>query len=240
MKEEVKVQNLIRKVATFDEMTNTAMKIIVDEYQQAVSARRSFLLELSGGRTPVKLYRLLHQKLLSTPLEFPIEFFIGDERYVPWEDSRSNNLLVRNNLLNNNQSLMACLHDFPTQLSRSEAAVVYAKELNELAPNGFDLAILGIGKDGHFASIFPGFADWESDEVTVVTETTENEVMERLSISPKYLFKAQKLLVLLAGQDKSPILDKLMDENLSKENFPAKFLLQHPNLEIIFSEEAAY
>jgi 6-phosphogluconolactonase len=114
------------------------------------------------------------------------------------------------------------------------------KELNELAPDGFDLAILGIGKDGHFASIFPGFTQWETENKTVVTETTENEVMERLSISPKYLLKAKRILVLLAGEDKSPILEKLADENLSKENFPAKFLLQHPNLEIIFSEEAAY
>lgn len=233
-------QVLIEKVATFDEMTNAAMKIVVDEYKKVKLEKRAFLLELSGGRTPVKLYRKLNKEFLSTQLEFPIEFFIGDERNVAWDDVRSNHLLVRNNLLNDDQLLIAHLHDFPTQLSRSEAAEVYAKELNELAPDGFDLAILGIGKDGHFASIFPGFTQWETENKTVVTETTENEVMERLSISPKYLLKAKRILVLLAGEDKSPILEKLADENLSKENFPAKFLLQHPNLEIIFSEEAAY
>jgi len=240
MKEEVMGQVLIKKAEKFEELIELAKKIVVDEFKVAQRDRRSFLLELCGGRTPVKLYQQLNKELLLGQLEFPIEFFIGDERNVPWDHNKSNNFLVRNTLLNNNLEQIVHLHDFQTQLSRVEAAEVYANELDELTPNGFDLAILGIGKDGHFASIFQGFTQWETENKTVVTETTENEVMERLSISPKFLLKAKKLLVLLAGADKSPILDKLGDENLSREDFPAKFLLAHPNLEIIFSEEAAY
>lgn len=235
MKEGAMDQVSIKKVKGMAELVDIAKTIIMNAAKEAWEQGWPFLLGLSGGKTPVKLYQQLNKELVLDQKNFPVEFFLGDERNVPWDDSRSNYLLVKNNLLGGNEEGLKHLHDFRTDLDRLEAVRVYAEELAKLAPDGLDLAIIGLGKDGHFASIFPGFTQWENKELAVATETTENEVRERYSMSPKYLLNTKKILVLLAGDEKLSVLDKLADQNLTKEVFPAKLLLKHEDVQILFS-----
>jgi 6-phosphogluconolactonase len=110
----------------------------------------------------------------------------------------------------------------------------YAAELRLLAPRGFDLLILGAGKDGHFASIFPGFRDWDSKEITCRTETDVFEIRERFSLTPSYLRLSRKVLLLLKGKDKADLIMKLEDSSLMPEQFPLGFWTSHPGLEVLY------
>jgi 6-phosphogluconolactonase len=225
----------IKMLEKYSELIEQAKSRVLAVAEESWKEHGNCIMGLSGGKTPVGLYKKLNQ-------DFPklgIDFFIVDERNVPADDEKSNYFLIKNSLFKGKPEALKKLHDFETNLPKEKCLSTYENLIQRFAPNGLDLAILGVGKDGHFASIFPGFQNWDTKAVTCATETEVNEVKERYSLSPNYLFRSRHLLVLLAGQDKMESVNNLMKENLGKEKFPAKFLLQHPRLEFIYCHEAA-
>lgn len=223
----------IKSFSNKEEWLEEAKDVVLKSFSEVESIGRKFTLGLSGGKTPVGLYRELsrEKKLLDGSY-----FFLVDERNVPWSDEKSNHKLIIDSLFGN-QEIAHFFWDFRTNLDKESCTQEFAGNIQRLAGKGLDLAIIGIGNDGHFASIFPGFSKWEDKEITLATTTEINEVRERYSLSPNYLLKSKKILVMLAGNGKAVLLEKLKDEKITQQDFPAKFLLQHPALEIIFCEQ---
>lgn len=165
-------------------------------------------IALSGGSTPIPIYKLLPK----SPTYFQV-----DERYVPADHKDSNQKMIKETLAPKH------FHHFDTSLPIEECLKKYAKQL----PPQLDFTILGIGNDGHFASIFPGP---EPQGKVAHTKTTEHAVKDRLTLTTKTILNSKNILVLL--KNKPSVLDQLRHHTKSPEEYPALRLLKHPGLHI--------
>jgi 6-phosphogluconolactonase len=234
----------LRKFSDFNECTEAAAELVQAACNQALSAGApgggpvnssaagTFLLGLAGGKTPGPLYTRMAE--LIDPLR--TETFIIDERNVPWTDENSNYRLVRETFWKGVAEPLSQLHDFRTGLPPGQSLESYERELRTLAPRGFDLLILGAGNDGHFASIFPGFEDFDSPALTCRTETENFAVRERFSLTPSYLWQSRKVLLLLRGKEKAALISEMLSPKLPRNRFPLNFWAQHPGLQIWYGE----
>lgn len=183
----------------------------------ALDARGRFTLALSGGSTPAPLYRRLASPESDSALPWSKTHVIwGDERCVPPDDERSNyHLAASSGLLDRP---LAGIHRMRGELRPEEAATAYEAELRGLVVEGasdgprvrppLDAIILGLGPEGHTASLFPGD---DSLEVTdrLVVATPAHGGMRRLSLTLPFLASASVLLFLVAGGEKAEIVRRV-------------------------------
>lgn len=184
---------------------------------------------VSGGNTPLPIYQAFAEKK-DVPFK-NVELFQADERYVSPTHRDSNYFAIKNALGAKTANRLAAFHHFHTQKQIEEALDEYERKLQNIP--FFDLAILGIGSDGHIASLFPHTkALIEKHRLTAHTTTDQFSVKNRLTITFPALLKSKNILVLLEGASKKHILDELQSSTKSFKEFPATKLLEHPNLTI--------
>lgn len=188
-------------------------------------------IALSGGKTPEKIYINLAKS--SLPFK-DMEFFQIDERYVPHEDENSNWKLINDTLLSNPKKQPKAFHFFDTTLPIKKSLSNYEKEIKNTK---FDLVVLGIGTDGHTASLFPNTSALEEKKKIVLhTQTTDHPVKDRLTLTFPAILNSKKILVLLEGPRKHKILSilthSLANPKNDIENTPALKLLEHDDLTI--------
>lgn len=188
---------------------------------------------LSGGSTPRPVYEALAR---NPELDWSrVELWQIDERYVSADSADSNLKLIRDSFGEQVLNQVRKLHFFDTTLSISDCLKKYSAELSVIAESGFNLALLGIGPDGHTASLFPHSPALSLEqELTAHTQTEQFAVSDRLTVTFNFLLKSQKLAVLLRGADKEPVLAELAYGQKTNTEFPAKELLTRTDLEIYF------
>ncbi len=164
--------------------------------EQAVSERGLFRLVLSGGRTPAEAYRLLAASHGSWPCW---EIFFGDERCLPLDDEGRNSVAAGRVLLEKVSLRPERIHVIPAELGAVEAARRYAALVKRALP--FDLVLLGIGEDGHTASLFPGHRHPEKELVHPVFAAPKPPA-ERVTLSAGALSRSRQVLVLATGPEK--------------------------------------
>lgn len=187
---------------------------------------------LSGGSTPWPIYKALAN---CDDIDFEkVIFFIVDERYVQEDDENSNLRMIKScfePVLAKGAKIIA----YNTKLTWLECAQDYNEKLKNLAPEGLDLIILGMGEDGHIASAFPKSEALDSEE-NVVTTTTENfAVNKRIGMTVKYILKSKEIILLLKGEKKGEALKELIKGNMQKKDFPAKYLKGHDKVTIYYA-----
>lgn len=176
----------------------------------ATRAHGSASIALAGGRTPHGLYRCLaldHRH--DTPWD-RVHVYWGDERDVPYDDERSNYRMARESLLDHVPVHPECVHPMPTVLNEpSRAAAEYERTLRSHFDTGwpqFDLVLLGIGADGHTASLFPRSPALDESSRWVVATTAPVEPRSRLTLTLPALVHARALFVVVAGRSKADAL----------------------------------
>lgn len=194
-------------------------RIAQDEQQVAIC--------LTGGSTPKRLYELLATPAWRERIPWQrVHWFMGDDRFVPPEDKLSNIGMARHAFLDD-CAPPANVHPIPTHLaSPDEAADVYEKELRAFAAkhraNGaalFDLMLLGVGPDGHTASLFPGYpaASETQHWVVGVPKAHVEPFVPRVSLTLPCLAMCAEMLLLASGHDKKAILTRVF----AHEDLPA-------------------
>jgi 6-phosphogluconolactonase len=194
----------------------------------AAGAGRRFTLALSGGSTPRDLYDLLSGPGWSDRLPWArTEVFWGDERCVPPDHPDSNYRLARDHLLS--RVAAASVHRMPAELAdRDGAAADYEATIRRAVPADpdgvprFDLMLLGLGGDGHTASLLPGSALIHEQARLVAITDRQREGTTRLTVTPPVLQHAAELLFLLAGSDKAAALSAVLEGPLEVERYPAQ------------------
>lgn len=175
--------------------------------ESAVEADGRFALLLAGGQTPRRLYALLGSAEYGDQLDWArTHLFWGDERAVPLSDPQSNYRMVAGTLLSRISVPEANIHRIRTELAPDEAAIQYESALCEFfgGPPCFHLALLGMGADGHTASLFPG-SDALREEQRLVVVTSQGGT-QRITLTLAALNAASQVLFLVTGAAKAPAL----------------------------------
>ncbi len=173
-------------------------------------------IAISGGQTPKAFYEAIPNSDL-------FEFYQLDERYVPKTDPDSN-FQIQKHFKN--------LHQFDTSLSIEDSLKKYANEISDII---FDLAILGIGPDGHIASLFPHSPALHTDQLTAHTTTDHFAVRDRLTITLPKILSSKKILILL--KNKPSVLEELKNRTKSPDEFPAHYIFSQTNSVYLLYQE---
>lgn len=165
----------------------------------AQQARAGGSVVLTGGSTPRVAYELA---AALEPDWSGVELWWGDERCVPPDDQASNYAMAKKALLDRLGQPPAAIHRIEGELGRDDGAAQYRLELTETAV--FDLVLLGLGPDGHIASLFPGFPTLDVTNRDVVgSEAGHEPFIDRISMTLPRLCRTQELLFLVAGEGKA-------------------------------------
>ena len=215
-----------------DAMAERAAHIISAACEEAIAERGEFKMAISGGKTPIPLFRLFSQRdwVEALPWE-KISLFWVDERCVSPDDPRSNYGVARRELLNFLPSTK--FFRMRGDIDPIEAAESYEKTLrNEFnlkrgeIPR-FDLVLLGMGKNGHTASLFPRCPGLLVKDRLVIDQYDAEKKMDRITLTLPVLNNARCCLFLVNGADKHAVLTKALDL-LAEPELPAQ--LVHPSI----------
>lgn len=196
---------------------------------EAVATAGRFAVALSGGSTPKSLYSLL-AKSSGIPWD-KVYFFFGDERHVPPDHPESNYRMARESLL----SQVPLDHGkvFRVHSENPDAGAAAAdyeqtlKNVFKLEPAEFprfDLILLGLGPDGHTASLFPGTKALKEHSRLVVSNWVDKFKTDRITFTAPVLNNARVVTFLAAGKDKGPAVSSVFDPKTDPEQFPAKLV----------------
>ncbi len=183
--------------STAEEVALAAQDIIVNAAQQAIHARGIFKIVLAGGTTPERVYELL----ANLPCHWEQwRIYLGDERCLPINDPERNSQMIQHTLLNKIDFPHGNIHFIPAELGAIEAAAEYQQIVHPALP--FDLVLLGMGEDGHTASLFPNHQHNETESVHAVFNAPKPPA-ERVSMSSTSLSQNRTLLRLITGANKA-------------------------------------
>ena len=179
---------------------------------QAIAARGVFHVALAGGETPRRCY----EKLRHLPVDWThVQVYFGDERCLPAGDVGRNDRMAREALLKHVAIPPGNVHAIPAELGAFAAAAAYAATLEHAAP--LDLVLLGMGEDGHTASLFPGNPATGSTAAVVPVFDAPKPPAERVSLGLGTLNAARQRIFLVAGAGKRAALEQI----LRGESLPA-------------------
>jgi 6-phosphogluconolactonase len=186
-----------------DEFEAAARRYILDAAERAIAARGVFRIVLAGGATPRRLYRSLRDAATDWAA-WDIHF--GDERCLPADDPARNSRMAASAWLDHVPVAPERLHVIPGELGPEDAARRYTGTLADAGV--FDVVLLGLGTDGHTASLFPGDAWAARQEMpdAMPVFAAPKAPSRRVSLSPARLSRARHVLFLVAGADKDAAL----------------------------------
>lgn len=189
-----------------DDLSLTVAERIAASAAQAIGARGVFHLVLAGGETPRRCYDKLHNLAIDWA---HVRLYLGDERCLPRGDAQRNDTMIRDTLLNRINIPAGNLHFIPAELGPRAAAINYASLLRGVAQ--LDLVLLGMGEDGHTASLFPGNPATESGEVAVPVFNAPKPPAERVTLGLSILSGARQKIFLVAGAGKRSALKLILE-----------------------------
>ncbi len=210
-----------------DSLSRAAMDETLAIIRDAVAQRGRFAIALSGGHTPAKLYEMWAANPYRDETAWDrVHLFWGDERYVAQDDPLSNFRMTRETLISRVPIPQANVHPVPTLPGPPEkSAEAYEQELRKFfgaAPPEFDLQLLGLGPEGHVASLFPGAPALEEKQRWVMAVEAPAKPPLRLTLTPVVLNQGRNTFFLVAGNDKREIVSALRNEpDSNPSQYPA-------------------
>jgi 6-phosphogluconolactonase len=223
----------MKEIFTTPDISRAAAEKFTEIAREAIEERGRFTVALSGGSTPKKLYSMLAEHPFRSLIEWKkIQFFFGDERCVLPNSEESNFRMANEALFSKIDIPDENIHRFLTEkdepkvaaeLMEAEISQIFGLESGEFPR--FDLIFLGMGADGHTASLFPETEALKEDRRVV----TENYVPKfetfRLTFTFPTINRARNIIFLIAGQDKAETLREVLEGEIQPEKLPSQSVM---------------
>ena len=206
------------------ELSEAAASFFVEEARKSMDETDRFAVALAGGSTPKRAYEMLATRYRDTLDWGKVHVFFGDERTVPPDHENSNYRMAY-------ETLLSCVpvgsvHRMRGELDPPEAAALYEEELEAFfgGPPIFDLVLLGIGEDGHTASLFPRTPALDVRNRWAVENPVEKLGTIRLTLTVPAINAAQRVAFLVAGEGKAEALKGILEGDADPYDYPAKLV----------------
>lgn len=215
-----------------EELAAAAASFFIDLAAAAIAERGQFSVALSGGSSPRTLFSLLASSPLTEKVNWPrVHLFWGDERCVPPDHPDSNYRMAREMLLDHVALNPDHIHRVCGELDPETAAQDYADELHSFSESRWprlDLILLGLGVDGHTASLFPNSPALLERESPTATATVlyQDRPAHRVTLTLPAINRARNILFLVVGPDKAEIVQAVLQG--PKGVYPAQLIQPHP------------
>lgn len=226
-----------------EEALNKGMaELIIAKAAKAIALRNRFVLCLSGGNTPQKLYKLLATELYRTQIDWQKTFvFWGDERCVPATDSRNNAYMAKTTLLNKVDIPSANIYAIESELAPDNAAHAYELKLYDFFKNSsprFDLILLGLGEDGHTASLLPNTPALNETHRLATEVYHEQQKTFRVTLTLPAINAGRIIVFFISGSGKAAILKTLIQHS-GTDTIPAQLVQPVSGQVLIYTDSKA-
>lgn len=212
-----------------EEVAHAAALLFIDSSKQAILANQRFSVALAGGSTPRGVYELLASDAYRNQLDWSnTHLFFGDERCVPPTDAASNYRMAYETMIGRLPIPAEQVHPIKGEGDPEANARAYEDELKRYFPNfgwpRFDLIFLGLGDDGHTASLFPYTAALEEKESWVVANRVDKLEDVRITLTAPAINHAMKIAFLVTGKEKAVALAAVLRGTIGTEMYPAQLV----------------
>lgn len=211
----------VRAYESPEELAGAAAREFTDRAAEAIEERGRFAVVLAGGSTPKAMYGILARDYANSLDWSKVHVFFGDERTVAPDHEDSNYRMAREALLDHVR--VGSVHRMRCELTPDEAAAAYEEQLREFFGGipQFDLILLGIGGDGHTASLFPETPALEVQDRWVVANPVPKLDTTRVTLTVPVINAAQSVVFLVAGEDKAEALKEILEGDADPREYPA-------------------
>jgi 6-phosphogluconolactonase len=211
--------------------------------KQFIDEHHRFSIALSGGSTPKALYQILATPQVASEIDWPkVEVFFGDERCVPPEHAESNYRMAREALLGKVPIPGDNIYRMRGEIEPEEAAKEYGLMLKEkFGDGGIDLMLLGLGEDGHTASLFPHTPALHETKHRCVAQLVEHSTTGRswrLTLTPPFINQCRQILVLVSGENKACAMHEVLEGPRDPDRLPMQ-LIEPVTGEVVWLADAA-
>lgn len=211
------------KISVFrdeQELSTAASELIADLSRKSIEKKGRFVIALSGGKTPSTLYTLMANLPYSKELQWKnIFIFWSDERCVPADDEQNNSHLAKKMLLDHVPIPTENIFPVQVQMPAGKAAIQYEQMLKAFFKEdvpAFDLVLLGMGEDGHTASLFPNSPFLNQSTELVKAVSKPGDKIERITFTPVLINNAKHILILVTGKNKAAVLKEVLEKKSNK------------------------
>jgi len=215
---------------TVQELLVAMADYFVSTAKSSISSRKEFNVALSGGSSPKKLYEILASSDFKHQVEWDkVNFFFGDERYVPADDPDNNALMVKKALFDPLNISSSNIFTINTSLPPEEAAKKYTLTIaNHFKDQKirFDLVLLGLGDNSHTASLFPYTSVLSDKSASVKAVFLEEQNVYRITMTAPLINQARQIAFLVYGEAKTDAVRHVLEDVIDTEKYPAQLI--HP------------
>ena len=231
----------VKKFSSLDQLSRTVAHEFSQITTDAIKTRGRCFISLAGGSTPVNLYKLLANENLDWS---HVHFFWGDERCVPADDDGNNYRQVKKVLFDKIDIPSKNIHRVISELEPDAAADEYSTTLKQFADAPldwprFDIALLGMGEDGHTASLFPGSPVDIDKPVIAVTAHYQNRPANRVSLTQLVFNSAKNIFFLVSGTGKAETLKRVLSDTYLPNELPSQRIMPIDGKVIWFVDDEA-
>jgi len=205
-------------------LSEAAAELFAEKTRQAVKERGRCNVSLAGGGTPRRMYELLAKKPYSSEIPWEkIHIYWGDERYVPANNNLSNQFMARQSLLDHVSIPEANIHPITYEISPRKAAEEYEKILQITFGDRpqFDVVLLGLGDNGHTASLFPATDVLNIQDHWVSEVYVAEQNLYRVTLTAPILNQAKTIIFLVAGSTKAQVIKEVLEGPQDNKRLPA-------------------
>jgi 6-phosphogluconolactonase len=242
---EAKTKVQVQVLSDLEKISHKAAEMFVNISRSCIASQGKFSAALSGGSTPRRLYTLLSSDRYRNEVHWPsVHFFWADERCVPKEHEESNFETAFDALLSKVPIPDENIHRIRGEEDPERGARDYEEDVRKFfGMSGlpmFDLVILGMGEDGHAASLFPGSKSLEEAIRLAVPVYLEKPNWNRITLTLPVLNNAAQIIFLVAGRSKAAVLSEILGDRRKKDRYPAGLINPvHGDLTWLIDQEVA-